>query len=105
MTLGELIETLAAEDPARVLPLGFNNPHSYRGYYTDLAFETASNISVGDMLTAARSALGATYQGHKGGDFTMNEYTDVWLSERGTASGETIGITLLRLMLANGRES
>jgi hypothetical protein len=105
VTLGELIETLAAEDPARVLPLGFNSPHSYRGYYTDVAFETTSNISVGDMLAAARSALGATYQGYKGGDFTMNEYTDVWLSEHGTASGETIGITLLRLMLTNGRES
>lgn len=100
MTLGELITALEAEDPTRVLPHGFDNPHSYRGYYDQVAFEPASNISIGDMLDAARSALGTTYEGWKGGDFTMDRYTDCWLSMVGSASGETLGPTLLRLMLA-----
>jgi len=100
MYLKELIAVLEAEDPARVIPLGFCEPHSYRGYYEQLAFEPAENIAVGEMLAAAKSALGATYQGYKGGDFTMTDYTDCWLSVYGTASGESIGPTLLRFMLS-----
>ncbi|MFJ4828439.1 DUF6085 family protein [Streptomyces sp. NPDC088747] len=101
MTLGELIETLAGKDPGHVLPLGFNNPHSYRGSYTDLAFEPARNISVDAVLASARSALGKAFQGYKGGTYVMGEDTDVWLSPYGEASGESIGPTLLRLMLAS----
>jgi hypothetical protein len=101
MTLEELITALEAADPALVLPDGFDNPHSYRGYYDDLAFEPATDITVADMLAAARPALGTTYQGWKGGDFTMRGYTDCWLAEEGR-EGETIGLVLLRLMLAQG---
>lgn len=97
--LSELITALEAEDPARVLPLGFANPHSYRGYYEQLAFEPAADVTIGDMLKAAKSALGATYEGWKGGDFTMHKYTDCWLAEQGHGSGEEIGPVLLALML------
>lgn len=99
LTLGELIERLEAEDPAKVVRQGFANPDSYRGYYHDLAFEPAWNVSVADMLADARSALGATFQGWKGGDFTMGEYTDCWLAVRGD-TGETLGAVLLDFMLA-----
>jgi hypothetical protein len=62
---------------------GFSNPHSYRGYYEDLAFEPKADCAVRDMLEAAESALGTTYEGWKGGAFTMTEYTDCWLAKRG----------------------
>lgn len=104
MSLDEIITTLAAEDPNRVLPYGFDNPHSYRGYYTDLAFEPATDITVGDMLEAARNALGHTYTGWKGGEFRMSGYSDCWLSMEGSASGESIGPLLLKLMLAAGKD-
>jgi hypothetical protein len=100
MTLAELIARLEAANPAQVVKHGFNNPHSYRGDYMDLAFEPAADITVADMLSDARSALGTTYQGWKGGDFTMGEHTWCWLSTEGDASGETIGALLLDLMLA-----
>jgi hypothetical protein len=103
MSLGDLIKTLEAEDPALLLPVGFVNPHSYRGDYMDLAFEPAANIPVGDCLASARSALGTTYEGWKGGQFTMNEHSWCWLSEEGTASCESLGPTLLRLMIAHGK--
>jgi hypothetical protein len=102
VTLAELIAALEAEDPRKVLPRGFNNPHSYRGYYDELAFEPATNVTVAAMLHDARSALGATYQGYKGGDYEMSDYTDCWLAFEGSAAGETIGPLLLELMLANG---
>ena len=98
MTLDELITALEAEDPNRVLAEGFTNPHSYRGYYDELAFEPAFSVRIGDMLASARSAHGETYQGWKGGDFTMSGWTDCWLASEGCC-GETLGPVLLRLLL------
>jgi hypothetical protein len=103
MMLGELIAALEAEDPAKVVPHGFTNPHSWRGDYMDLAFEPARNVTVAAMLADAREALGNTYQGYKGGEYTMTEHTDCWLSEYGTSTdAETIGPRLLRFMLDAG---
>ncbi|MFB8071112.1 hypothetical protein [Streptomyces californicus] len=99
MVLEDLIEMLEAADPDTVVKHGFTNPHSYRGYYHDLAFEPASNVRVGDMLEDARGALGETFEGWKGGDFTMNGYTDCWLSVEGYSSGETLGPLLVTYML------
>ena len=100
LELGGIIAALEAEDPRRVLPFGFHNPHSYRGYYNQLAFEPAANISIRDMLAAARSALGATFQGWKGGDYTMAADTDCWLANEGDCSNDQIGPVLLTFMLA-----
>lgn len=100
MTLGELIAALEKPDPSRKVPLGFASPHSYRGIYAELAFEPKADVTVGEMLASARSALGATYEGWKGGEYTMTGYTDCWLAEHGHGAGETIGPVLLTLMLA-----
>lgn len=98
MTLGELIEFLETKDLDKIVPLGFYNPHSYRGNYYDLAFEPKENVTVGQMLASARDAGGKTYNGWKGGEYKMDEYTDVWLAEQGS-TGESIGPILLRYML------
>jgi len=103
--LGGIIERLEREDPARILPLGFANPHSFRGDYADLAFEPVENINVGAMLAAARSALGATFEGWKGGDYTMRTHTDCWISLRGEDSDNKIGPLLLELLLAQPEAS
>lgn len=103
MMLEDLIKALEAENPAKVLPDGFTNPHSWRGDYMQLAFEPAKNVTVGQMLADAKGALGKTFTGYKGGAYTMDEYTDVWLCEYGTsADAETIGRRLLGYMLAAG---
>lgn len=98
MVLEDLIAFLAARDPAIVVPLGFHEPHSYRGYYEQLAFEPLENTTVGAMLACARSAFGQTFEGYKGGSYTMGKYTTVNLSEYGT-TGEEIGPVLLRYMV------
>lgn len=103
MTLDELITALEAEDPDRVLPLGFSNPHSWRGAYSELAFEPTANVTVGAMLADARSAHGATYQGWKGGEYEMSGWTDCHLDEEGRSVGEEIGPVLLTLLLAAGQ--
>ena len=102
MMLEDLIAVLEAEDPKKVVPHGFEHPHSYRGYYSELAFEPATDVTVADMLEDAKSALGTTYTGWKGGDYTMTGSTDCYLSEEGRASGETISPLLLWFMLEAG---
>lgn len=97
MMLYQVIEFLEQCDPAHVAPLGFANPHSYRGYYEWLAFEPTRNVTVGEMLASARKAIGATYRGYKGGEYTMGKYTDVYLAMPHDI-GESIGPVLLAYM-------
>jgi hypothetical protein len=104
--LGEVIAHLKREDPNKRLPIGFKHPHSYRGYYDELAFEVAHDVTVREMLADAESALGATFQGWKGGDYEMKDWTSCWLvTEEGNSGGETIGALFLALLLAAGAVS
>lgn len=98
MTLGELIEYLEKCDPDLVVPLGFARPHSYRGYYEQLAFSPARNVTVCSMLGHAKNALDATFTGYKGGEYTMRDYTDCWIAEYGSGDGQGIGPILLDYM-------
>lgn len=102
MILKELIEALdkAVNEHGAdaILPIGFHRPHSYRGYYDDVAFETKEQARLGDMLYEARMAHGATFTGYKGGSYTMGDYTECWLAEW-DSTGETIGPLLLDYML------
>ncbi len=67
MTLGELIERLERESQDKILRNGFNNPHSYRGYYEYLAVEPCVNARVSDSLACLKVAVGRTYEVYKGG--------------------------------------
>lgn len=95
MGLKELIDALAAADQTHVAPLGFGKPMSYRGYYHSVAFEPVENVTVASMLAHAKSALGATFDGYKGGEYTMSEYTDCYIARYGESSGDMIGPVLV----------
>lgn len=98
VTLGELIQALERCDPDKIVRHGFGRPHSYRGYYEQLAFEPMGNRAVVEILADAKAALGATFMGYKGGEYRMDDWTDVWLANYGEC-GETIGPVLLDYML------
>ncbi len=94
VTLGKLIAALQLEDEARILPLGFTTPHSDRGDYSELAFSLAIGRSAGASLAAARAALGATFDGYKGGKYAMDADTPVLVGNYGEC-----GILLTRTRL------
>jgi hypothetical protein len=77
MKLKHVIEMLEKFPADRPVALGFGNPHSWRGSYDELAFEPVENTTVGQMLEDAKSAVGATYEGWKGGEFLMTLDTPV----------------------------
>jgi len=94
-TLGELINFLSQKkDQNEVLKEAFNEPHSYRGYYDELAFEPCEDISVGELLKIAKDCIGKTFTGYKGGEYTMTRHAPIWLSQYGT-TGEEITLDYL----------
>ncbi len=94
--LKDVIEFLEKQDPEKVVRYGFGEPDSYRGYYSEVAFEPVGNASFGDMLAHAKSALGATFTGYKGGEYTMHTHTDCWISMYGRTSDNMIGDYLMK---------
>ena len=112
LSLGELLARLEALDPE--LPVFFTfdgqldgvpaDYHSYRGYYRFIALaryfggyedgtwnylQEGMTVyeTVGKLAEATREAIGKTYVGWKGGNFTMSRRTPVWVSQQGGASG------------------
>lgn len=83
LTLGELIEVLEAmPDDAQVANL--RNPHSYRGYYSDLAFEqNEGSRPTAELLAECKAAMGQVFYGYKGGDYVMGALTPVWVASYG----------------------
>jgi len=93
MTLGELIDRLEEMDPT-VMIKGFGEPHSYRGYYVDLAFETMPDpIRVIDALLMCRDAMGREFEGYKGGDFVMGCNTPLWIAAYGCCGTRIMAIS------------
>lgn len=101
MTLGELILELKKEPQDKIIKYGFAHPHSYRGDYSELAFEPSENIPVSVMLKHAEDSLEKEFIGYKGGEYVMSDYTNVHLAQYGDC-GEDITLYGLAFML--GRE-
>lgn len=98
--LEELLEFLRAHDRAGITKIRFVNPHSFRGYYDALAFEVLDETgTIGEMVDLVQSCLGKTFEGYKGGNFKMQEFTDVWLANCGSGGGQKIGLLLMEFIV------
>jgi hypothetical protein len=109
LTLGELIERITKikekykeekDEPIVKYDFEYLFPTelmSWRGSYAELAlnFETTGKyMSVSAFLKMLQDAVGATFEGYKGGDFVMNENTPIWVANYGN-SGNTAIIDVL----------
>lgn len=89
MTLGRLIKKLSTYSPDHKIA-NICEPHSYRGYYIDLAFEMDDSTStVGEVLKMLQGCFLETFEGYKGGEFTMDKDTPIWIASWG-CTGECI---------------
>ena len=83
VTLGKLIAALETM-PQDAQVANLRNAHSYRGYYSDLAFERAVGMrDAAELLAECRNAMGRVFQGYKGGDYVMGETTPMWVAAYG----------------------
>lgn len=103
VTLGDLLTRLEREPRDRRLLLGFGYPKSYRGYYDHIAFTPCDEMTIGDMIDTTYGTIGKAFGGWKGGNFTMNSETPVWIASSGDP-GWPLTPALLELMLAEPRE-
>lgn len=92
MTLGSLLKTLEELPDQTKKIKGIGQPHSYRGYYSDLAFEpTEDEVPVYALVELlSTNCMGRTFEGYKGGDFVMGERTPLWISGYGVKSGQRL---------------
>lgn len=101
--LGDIAEKLraAVEEHGRdlVMPRGFTNPHAYRTYPEEVAFEPAEYIELGEMLDAAEAAIGSSYEawGYTA-TYKMDEFTWCWIARRGE-TGEGLGTHQIDTMI------
>lgn len=92
MTLGKLIKVLQDLDPATLLPLG--DLDSYRGYYSDLAFEPTNTPRTSELiLNDCLAAMGKVFEGYKGGEYLMGESTPIWVANYGETGEKLIEVT------------
>lgn len=96
MTLQQVIDFLKTQDQTAIVH-GFTNAHSYRGHYEFLAFEPVLFVKISDMLREAESAIGTTYRGWKGGEYTMTANTPVYLAFEGSISDDDCELTDAKL--------
>lgn len=98
-TLGEFILKLeAVEDKTNNIYFEFGglNPttfRSYRGYYDELALgfdQESSSMTVQELLDHSKSVIGQTFEGYKGGDFTMSKNTPIWAANYSHSSDTMI---------------
>jgi hypothetical protein len=104
ITLGMLIEWLGKQNQNLIVKDGFGHPHCDRGDYSELSFDPKPDALISDMLAHAKSALGATFTGWKGGEFTMHDYTPVMIGEDGEC-GDEIGPIHFKYWLLTAKEA
>lgn len=97
MNLGQLRSFLEKYPSDRMVENGFDNPHSYRGYYDQVAFEPCYNTTVGEMLECVNKALSESFYGWKGGVFEYNEDTLVYFAYHGSVQDDDMR-TLVKVM-------
>ena len=92
MTLGKEIAALE-KMPSDSAVINLRRPHSYRGYYCDLAFENDSGTcQAWELLAECKSAIGKVFEGYKGGNYIMKESTPVWIAEYGCSGVKLIAL-------------
>lgn len=92
MTLGKLIAALEAM-PEGAEVANINSAHSYRGYYSDLAFERDEGTRPAtDLLAECKAAMGQVFCGYKGGNYVMGALTPLWIATYGCCGQKLMAV-------------
>ncbi len=89
--LGDFLSQLRDADPEATIPLA--NPHSYRGYYSDLALEPVNGapIKVWQLINQLSDVIDTELTGYKGGEFMMSADTPIWVANHGCTGAALVG--------------
>ena len=103
LSLGKLINELGKYSETAHVAFDFANTYpsglgSSRGYYEHLAIDYADArygdkremMTVGELLSVLRSAVGKSFTGWKGGEYFMYLDTPLWVDHQGIWSSTAI---------------
>lgn len=97
ISLGELIALLTPckQDVSIHFDFGDFRPtdvDSFRGYYDHLAigFSDEGDPKVSDLLAQLNAAVGKSFTGYKGGDYTMTRRTPMWVANYGRSTSTAV---------------
>ena len=93
LTIGGLLDLLRKANQTDPWT-GGDSVDSYRGYYDELAIEPGGTATVADAVAMLEESIGATFEGYKGGDYTMYGHTPVWSAPYGSTGAPVTGITI-----------
>lgn len=99
MNIEELRKELRKLPKSMVFPVGFANPHSWRGSYDEPSVEPAHDVSVKSMLNCLDELVTEEFYGYKGGEYRFSKWQNLHLDAYGEYSGEVIGPVLFGMML------
>lgn len=72
---------------------GITHPHSYRGYYSDLAIDgTSVETSVNNVLGLLVRARNREFTAYKGGTYTFDDSTPMWRASWGNTGLPIINV-------------
>jgi hypothetical protein len=92
LTLGALIATLE-KMPADAQVANLRDADSYRGYYSDLYFESHDGTRpAAELLAECKAAMGQVFTGYKGGDFVMGALTPLWVASYGSCGQKLMAV-------------
>ena len=97
MKIKEAIEYLQLFPLDMVVKNGFSRPHSSRWDYSELAVEPAENVTVQSMIDCLQASIGQTFEGYKGGEYEMSEWTQVHIADYGCC-GEYLTTSFFKVM-------
>ena len=93
-TLSRLIDLLEPRPKLGTVQFDFSglSPgdfHSWRMDYSQLCLDSSGGwpVQTGDLLSKARKAIGRTFEGWKGGDYTMGPESTIVIAEPGDPGG------------------
>ena len=92
LTLGALIDQLKTMGNTPITGLG--ELMSYRGYYSDLAFEPVEQaVPASALLADCKDAMGQEFTGYKGGEYVMGTNTPLWVAPFGCCGKKLMEVT------------
>lgn len=102
MSLAAIIAELQRYDRTLHIVPGFGAPHSWRGDYSECAFNPTTSATVGEMLAHCGEAMLGTFVGWKGGEYEFYDHTACHIAEAKDI-GEPIGALTVRLMCEHAK--
>jgi len=106
MQVYELLDYLHAKPATATVPFTLSDPHCDRGDYANLAFcKEDVPSTVADLIAVIEAAKGQTFEGYKGGDFRMSDWTDVYIGDSSYDCGEPATFLWLDAVMPTGKDN